>query len=123
MAPGATVLVETCAGVAKGERVVVVSDQERLPIAEALQTAATEAGAEVEIVSSPRRTIDNEEPTVAVSEAMARADVVFLVVYHSLAHPARHRRWRAGRFDERLQRAADARGGALHRFHGAQAGL
>jgi leucyl aminopeptidase (aminopeptidase T) len=92
MAPGATVLVETCAGVAKGERVVVVSDQERLPIAEALQTAATEAGAEVEIVSSPRRTIDNEEPTVAVSEAMARADVVFLVVYHSLAHTAATRR-------------------------------
>ena len=86
MKRGATVLVGTCAGVRPGERVVIVTDEERLEIAEALRAEATAVADSTEIVVSPPRSIDNEEPNAVVSAAMAGADVIFLVVTHSLAH-------------------------------------
>lgn len=86
MKRGAEVLVRTCAGVKSAERVVIVADTERAPIAEAVAESARLAGATVEVVISPARGIDNEEPVASVAEAMATADVIFLVVFHSLAH-------------------------------------
>jgi leucyl aminopeptidase (aminopeptidase T) len=86
MARGAEVLVRTCAGVESSERVVIIADQERTPIAEAVAESAGLAGATAEVVVSPARGIDNEEPVASVAEAMATADVIFLVVFHSLAH-------------------------------------
>ncbi len=86
MKQGAAILVGTCAGVQAHERVVIVTDQERVGIAEAVSTEAAAVGGSVEVVVSPSRSIDNEEPIAAVSAAMAGADVIFLVVTHSLAH-------------------------------------
>jgi leucyl aminopeptidase (aminopeptidase T) len=86
MKDGAAVLVGTCAGVRPSERVIIVTDEERLGIAEAVRDEATAAGGSARVVVSPPRSIDNEEPIEVVSAAMAEADVIFLVVTHSLAH-------------------------------------
>ena len=136
MRRGAAILVGTCAGVRPGERVVIVTDEERLGIAEAVRSEAANAASpsagrseaantaghpavsseavnaaghpeaaqapesvgpdyaagsaglagSAEVIVSPPRSIDNEEPTSPVAEAMASADVIFLVVTHSLAH-------------------------------------
>ena len=92
MKRGAGVLAGTCAGVRPGERVVIVTDEECLGMAEAVRSEAVEAvgsaqaAGSAEVIVSPPRSIDNEEPIPPVSEAMATADVIFLVVTHSLAH-------------------------------------
>lgn len=86
MKRGAEVLVKVCACVTSGEDVVVVTDDERLQIAQAVQSEATTAGARVVVVISPPRSIDNEEPAPAVAAAMKAAAVIFLPVTHSLSH-------------------------------------
>ncbi len=86
MREGAAVLVGMCAGVRPRERVVIVTDQERVEIARAVRDEAAAVGGSADIVVSPPRSIDNEEPIPSVAEAMAGADVIFLVVTHSLAH-------------------------------------
>ena len=86
MKKGAKILVGDCAGVKSGEDVLIVTDAERLPIAQALCAEALERGARATIAISPARSIDNEEPPPAVAEAMRASDVVFLPVTHALAH-------------------------------------
>ncbi len=86
MERGAKILVETCAGARAGEQVVVVTDTERLAIAQAVANAAVTAGGEPSIVVSPPRSIDNEEPTAPVAAAMQQGDVIFLPVTHALSH-------------------------------------
>ena len=86
MRRGADVLVGVCAGVREGEQVVVVTDEKRLSIAEAVATAVDAVGGRSTVVCAPARRIDNEEPARAVAAAMRAADVVFLPVTHALAH-------------------------------------
>jgi leucyl aminopeptidase (aminopeptidase T) len=86
MKRGAEVLVKVCAGVTSGEDVVVVTDDERLPIAQAVESEAAAAGGRVVVVVSPPRSIDNEEPAPAVAAAMKAARVIFLPVTHALSH-------------------------------------
>ena len=86
MKRGAAVLVGTCAGVRPHETVLIVTDEERVGIAEAVRAEAAAAADSADVLVSPPRSIDNEEPIAAVSVAMANADVIFLVVTHSLAH-------------------------------------
>ena len=59
MKEGAEILVRTCADVQASEDVVVVTDRECKPIAEAVADEAREAGAIVSIVVPPERSIDN----------------------------------------------------------------
>ncbi len=86
MKQGANILVQICAGVRPGEDVVVVTDEERLPIARAVKSAAAEAGGRTSVVISPERRIDNEEPTPEVAAAMRGARVVIMPVTLALAH-------------------------------------
>jgi 2,5-dihydroxypyridine 5,6-dioxygenase len=83
---GASILVDTCAQVREGEQVVVVTDQERRAIADALVHAIREARGVPSIVLPPPRSIDNEEPPATVAAALAAADVVFLPVTLAMAH-------------------------------------
>jgi leucyl aminopeptidase (aminopeptidase T) len=83
---GAEILVRTCAGVAHGDRVVIVTDPDLRPIAEALLEAATGAGGTPTLVVPPPRNIDNEEPPDTVRAALVGADVVFLPVSLAMAH-------------------------------------
>ena len=86
MKEGAEILVRTCADVQASEDVVVVTDVQCMPIAEAVAENAREVGAVVSIVISPERSIDNEEPGSAVAAAILGADVVFLPVTLAMAH-------------------------------------
>jgi len=86
MMKGAQILLDTCAGVKASETVLIVTDPEKIPIAEVLAAAAYERKAEPVIVIIPPRRIDGEEPPLAVASAMQSADVVFLPVSKSMAH-------------------------------------
>ncbi len=86
MKRGAEILVDTCAGVKKGEYVVIVTDDERLPIAQAIKAAISASGGIPVLVVAPERKIDNEEPPVVVASAMREADVIFLPITLSMAH-------------------------------------
>jgi 2,5-dihydroxypyridine 5,6-dioxygenase len=83
---GAEILVRTCARVRAGEEVLIVTDDERLPIARAVHAAASDAGGTVTVVITPPRNIDNEPPPPNVAAAMRAADVVIMPVTHSLSH-------------------------------------
>ncbi len=86
MKAGARILVRTCANVQDAENAVIVTDPERMGIAEAVADEAREAGAVASILIPPERSIDNEEPGRAVATALAAADVVFLPVTLAMAH-------------------------------------
>jgi len=83
---GARILINTCAGVQLGESVLIVTDDERLPIAQTLKQAATAAGGQPVVVVAPPRQIDNEEPARPVAQAMLGANVILLPVTLAMAH-------------------------------------
>lgn len=86
MQEGARILVRVCAGVRDSEEVVIVCDEDRLPIAWALRREVEQVGARTSVVFPPPRRIDNEEPAAPVAAAMSRADVIFMPVGKSLSH-------------------------------------
>jgi len=85
-AEGAQILVNVCGCVKPGENVVVVTDTNKVHIAEYIITAAREKKAEVvSIVMAPRKA-HGEEPPRTVAAAVKEADVVFAVTTFSLFH-------------------------------------
>lgn len=86
MQKGAEILVNTCANIRKGDKVVIVSDKEHMPITDELKKSAEKAGGIVKISLSPPRSIDNEEPVESVAGDLKNSDAAFLVVTHALAH-------------------------------------
>lgn len=86
MARGARTIVEDCAGVKKGERAVIITDQPLINIAEAMAAAVYAAGAEPVIVIIPPRSSDGQEPPDAAAAAMKSSDVFFNVVQTSITH-------------------------------------
>jgi 2,5-dihydroxypyridine 5,6-dioxygenase len=83
---GADILVRDCAGVKEGEDVLIVTDEERLDIAQAVKAAADEAGGRTALIVCPPRSIDNEEPAPPVAAAMGQAAAVIMPVTHALSH-------------------------------------
>jgi leucyl aminopeptidase (aminopeptidase T) len=89
---GAKILVDDCARVRCGEKVVVVTDSTLVHIAEALATTCHDRGADaVVVVMTPRR-YDEEELPEAVAAAMESADVVFTPTRMGTAHTEANRR-------------------------------
>lgn len=86
MLQGARKLVSTCANVQPGEEVVIVTDFAGHRVAEAVAAAALERTNSVNIIAMPPRSIDGQEPTRAVAEAMKTADVLFTPVKQSITH-------------------------------------
>lgn len=86
MLRGARKLVSDCANVQAGEEVVIVTDFAGHQVAEAVAAAALERSDNVNIVVMPPRSIDGQEPTKAVAEAMKAADVLFTPVRQSITH-------------------------------------
>lgn len=83
---GAKTLVETCAAVKPGERLLVVTDVGRpLAVAEAIALAGEHAGAIVTTIIM-RPTATGQEPPDAVRGAMLAADVILAPVTGSLSH-------------------------------------
>jgi len=86
MMRGAKILVENCANVKKGEKVLVITDTEMTSIAETVAGAAYARGAEVVITIMEPRKINGEEPPQVVAEAMKASDVIFAPVIRSITH-------------------------------------
>ncbi|MFH1485471.1 MAG: hypothetical protein ABIH46_05310, partial [Chloroflexota bacterium] len=93
----AKAVVEKWAKVQPGENVCIVTDTNKLSIAEALADACYAVGAETVIcIMTPRRTHGDDPPKV-VGAAMAAANVVFAPISYSIGHTeARHAAVRAG---------------------------
>jgi leucyl aminopeptidase (aminopeptidase T) len=73
-------------GIKKGETVLIVTDDNKLKIAEAIERAAKKLSSEVLLLKMSPRAQHAEEPPKAVSEAMKRADVVIIPTTKSLSH-------------------------------------
>jgi leucyl aminopeptidase (aminopeptidase T) len=86
MIRGARRLVDTCAKVGKGETVLIVTDTNKVRIAEVIATAAYEREAEPLVLVMPVRKVHGEEPPKAIAEAMKHSDVFFIPVTKSITH-------------------------------------
>lgn len=78
--------IEQCMGVEDGESCLIVTDDERMAIAEALDAVAREATDEVGLIRYPVGDQHGEEPPEPVAAAMAGADVVLAPTTKSLSH-------------------------------------
>lgn len=88
MMRGASKLVDTGAAVQPGEKVVVVTDYERVGVAEVVAAACHERGADVTVVVMQPTDNYGAEPSLAAAAAMRVADVIFTPVSKSITHSA-----------------------------------
>ena len=86
MMKGAQKLIEKCANVQAGERVLIVTDFELQDLAEVLATAAYVRTSEVVVMTMPPRAVDSQEPPLCVAAAMKNTDVIFTPVARSITH-------------------------------------
>jgi leucyl aminopeptidase (aminopeptidase T) len=84
--PGARKLLTVCTRTQPGEHVVIVTDPDTLPVAEALAAAAAELGAEPTVCLIPPRTVHGQEPPAPAAAALKAADVFFTPVRVSITH-------------------------------------
>jgi leucyl aminopeptidase (aminopeptidase T) len=82
----AATAVEQCLNVAPDESVVVVTDDEREPIGEALYAAASAATDDATVLRYPPADQHGTEPPAPVAAAMAEADVFLAPTTKSLSH-------------------------------------
>lgn len=78
----------SCLGVKKDESVLVITDDTRKEIGEALYQAACDLGCEGLLMVMKEREVSGQEPPKAVAEAMKAADVVIAPTAKSLTHTA-----------------------------------
>lgn len=83
---GASIVVETCAGIEPGEDVLVVSDWEVAEVAERVVAAAKERDANVSMTLMDPREYDGNEPEETVAAAMLEADAIITPVHRSITH-------------------------------------
>lgn len=95
-----TIAVRDCLAVKPQETVMVVTDDAKREIGEALYQVAKRFAKEVLVVSMPPRQNHGQEPPPAVARAMLEADAIFLVTSRSLSHTE-------------ARRAANARGARI----------
>ena len=87
MIRGAKKLVDECVKVKEGENVLIVTDTGmQLSIAEILAIACKERGAEVMITIMSPRQVEGNDPPPPISEAMQKAQVIFLACSRSIFH-------------------------------------
>jgi len=84
-APAGTA-VEQCLALGADESCLVVTDDERLPIGEALYEAAREVTDDAQLLRFPPRDQHAEEPPAAVAAAMREADTFLAPTTKSLSH-------------------------------------
>jgi leucyl aminopeptidase (aminopeptidase T) len=96
----ATTAVRQCMGLAAGESCLVVTDDKRQPIGEALYAAALEVSEDVSVIRYPPGEQHGAEPPGTVAVAMREADVVLCPTTKSLSHT--RARTRANEADARV---------------------
>jgi leucyl aminopeptidase (aminopeptidase T) len=94
---GARTAVETCMDVKPNESVLIVTDYERQPIAEAIAAVVQSLGGDPVIATMRPRQRNAEEPPPSIAAAMRAVQVAFLVTTRSLSHTtAREEATKAG---------------------------
>jgi aminopeptidase len=78
--------VRTCVGVKKNEKVLVVTDKDKIEIAEAILRKSSEYGSSADLIEIPIGKVNGEEPSSSVSSMMLEYDVLFFVTSKSLSH-------------------------------------
>ncbi|MCM3272673.1 aminopeptidase [Paenibacillus elgii] len=79
-------LLQSCLGLKPHEKLLVVADDRKKDIGEALYEAGKQLGAEAILMVMKEREKSGQEPPSPVSEAMKQADVVICATEHSLTH-------------------------------------
>ena len=79
-------VLSSCLAVKKGEEVLIVTDDTRKEIGEALYEAAGNLGCEKLLIVMNERELSGQEPPKAVAAAMKSADVVIAPTAQSLTH-------------------------------------
>ncbi|WP_289137004.1 aminopeptidase [uncultured Brevibacillus sp.] len=79
-------LLTTCLGIKENEELVIVTDEDKRPLAEALCQAGKQLGAETVLMVMKERQKSGQEPPRAIAEAMKQADVAICITKHSLTH-------------------------------------
>ncbi len=83
---GAKTTMRVCLGVKRGERVLVLTDNTRQPIADALYRAAVDLNADAMMMVMLPRTRHGEEPADPVSHFMRSMDVIVAPTEYSISH-------------------------------------
>ena len=83
---GASIVVDTCAGIQSDEDVLVVTDWQVADVAERVAAAANERDANVTMTMMEPREYDGNEPEDTVAAAMMKADVIITPVHRSITH-------------------------------------
>lgn len=76
----------SCMAVKASETVLVVTDDEKLQIGQALYQAAKELGADAMLVTMSPREVSGQEPPACIAAAMKAADVVLCPMSTSITH-------------------------------------
>ena len=76
----------SCMAVKASETVLVVTDDEKLQIGQALYQAAKELGADAMLVTMSPREVSGQEPPASIAAAMKAADVVLCPMSTSITH-------------------------------------
>lgn len=86
MARGAATVANVCVGVKEGEKVVIVTEAAKLPIAKSVAAAVNAAKATPILLVMPARDRDGQEPPEPVAAAMKASDAFVCVVGKSITH-------------------------------------
>lgn len=79
-------ILTSCMAVKAGEELLVVTDDSRTDIGQAIYEAAKELGCEAVLLTMEEREVSGQEPPRIVAEAMKSADVVICPTAQSLTH-------------------------------------
>ncbi|WP_103104748.1 aminopeptidase [Brevibacillus reuszeri] len=79
-------ILTNCMALKAGETFLVVADEPKRELGEALWEAGKQLGAEAVLMIMQEREKSGQEPPVAVAEAMKQSDVVICATEHSLTH-------------------------------------
>ena len=77
---------QNCLGLKEKETFLIVTDEVKKELAEAVYEAGKSLGAETMLVVMQERSKSGEEPPATISKAMEHADVVLCITEHSLTH-------------------------------------
>ncbi len=86
MYKGAQRILDVCAGLKSGEKVLILTDFLKEPIGRVLASAAMAMGAETVLMIMPPRELDGQEPPDTVAMAFKKADLILTPVAKSVTH-------------------------------------
>lgn len=83
---GSEIVLKRCMGVKAGERVLILTDDNKFTMGSALYEEAKREGADAALMVTPAAQISGQEPPAAVAAAMLSADVIVCPTEESITH-------------------------------------